>query len=274
MLTIANKQVTKDLLEKYDLQAKKRLGQNFIIDPSVVRRIAQKSLASPDITVIEIGPGLGALTQQLAPLAKRVLAIEVDGDMVEVLENELDLPNVEIIHEDFLKWDLSTVQDEQLMVVANVPYYITTAIIFRLIEADIKLLSMTLMMQKELANRLNAQISTKDYNALSVIIQYLFDVKSLMQIPKQCFLPIPKVDSTVIQFISKQPTEVKDQSAFFSFLKTSFQMKRKTLINNLKEAVDREELLKVLTDLEIGHDIRAEALSLEQFIAIYRSLYE
>ncbi len=275
MLTIANKQVTKDLLEKYNLQAKKKLGQNFIIDPSVVRTIAQKSLTTMESTVVEIGPGLGALTQFLAPLSKRVLAVEIDEDMVEVLSTELaSLTNVDIIHEDFLKWDLSVLGNQEVIVVANVPYYITTPIIFKWIESDVRVSSMTLMMQKELAHRLVADINTKDYNALSLMIQYLFDVKTIMNIPKQCFLPIPKVDSSVIQFVSKNDPQVANQSHFFEFLKQSFQMKRKTLMNNLKTTVDRDQLLSILDALNISPDVRAEAVSLDQFIEIYRRLYE
>ncbi|HHX06997.1 MAG TPA: ribosomal RNA small subunit methyltransferase A [Erysipelothrix sp.] len=275
MLTIANKQVTKDLLEKYNLQAKKRLGQNFIIDPSVVRTIAQKSLTTLESTVVEIGPGLGALTQFLAPLSKKVIAIEIDEDMVEVLTTELaSLNNVEIIHEDFLKWDVSVLGNQEVIVVANVPYYITTPIIFKWIESAVQVSSMTLMMQKELAHRLVADINTKDYNALSLMIQYLFEVKTIMQIPKQCFLPIPKVDSSVIQFVSKNDPQVVNQSQFFEFLKQSFQMKRKTLVNNLKTTIDKDQLLKVLDALKISPDVRAEAISLDQFIEMYRRLYE
>ena len=275
MLTIANKQVTKDLLEKYNLQAKKRLGQNFIIDPSVVRTIAQKSLTTLESTVVEIGPGLGALTQFLAPLSKKVIAIEIDEDMVEVLTTELaSLNNVEIIHEDFLKWDVSVLGNQEVIVVANVPYYITTPIIFKWIESAVQVSSMTLMMQKELAHRLVADINTKDYNALSLMIQYLFEVKTIMQIPKQCFLPIPKVDSSVIQFVSKNDPQVFNQSQFFEFLKQSFQMKRKTLVNNLKTTIDKDQLLKVLYALKISPDVRAEAISLDQFIEMYRRLYE
>lgn len=275
MLTIANKQVTKDLLEKYNLQAKKRLGQNFIIDPSVVRTIAQKSLTTLESTVVEIGPGLGALTQFLAPLSKKVIAIEIDEDMVEVLTTELaSLNNVEIIHEDFLKWDVSVLGNQEVIVVANVPYYITTPIIFKWIESAVQVSSMTLMMQKELAHRLVADINTKDYNALSLMIQYLFEVKTIMQIPKQCFLPIPKVDSSVIQFVSKNDPQVFNQSQFFEFLKQSFQMKRKTLVNNLKTTIDKDQLLKVLDALKISPDVRAEAISLDQFIEMYRRLYE
>ena len=275
MLTIANKQVTKDLLEKYNLQAKKRLGQNFIIDPSVVRTIAQKSLTTLESTVVEIGPGLGALTQFLAPLSKKVIAIEIDEDMVEVLTTELaSLNNVEIIHEDFLKWDVSVLGNQEVIVVANVPYYITTPIIFKWIESAVQVSSMPLMMQKELAHRLVADINTKDYNALSLMIQYLFEVKTIMQIPKQCFLPIPKVDSSVIQFVSKNDPQVVNQSQFFEFLKQSFQMKRKTLVNNLKTTIDKDQLLKVLDALKISPDVRAEAISLDQFIEMYRRLYE
>ncbi len=274
MSTIANRKVTMGLLEKYNLQAKKRLGQNFIVDPSVVVAIAEKSQIEADSTILEIGPGLGALTQQLAKRAKQVIAVEVDPDMVEVLEHELSMDNVKVVHQDFLDMDLSVLKDEKLMVVANVPYYITTPILFKLIESKLPLVSITLMIQKELADRLSAKVNTKEYNALSLMIAYLYQIKPILQIPKQCFHPKPKVDSTVIQLLPTKQKEVENEAAFFEFLKTSFQMKRKTLVNNLKTIIEREEIEAVLTELKIATDIRAEGVSLEQFIKIYRSLYE
>lgn len=274
MQTIANRKVTLFLLEKYDLKAKKHLGQNFIIDPSVVINIAIKSQVNHETTVLEIGPGLGSLTQQLALRSKKVYAIEIDKDMVEILQNELSLDNVIVIHEDFLDIDLSQFQSMPISVVANVPYYITTPILFKLIESDLNLISITMMIQKELANRLNAQVNTKDYNALSVMIRYLFEVKTILQIPKQCFHPIPKVDSSVIQLIPTPRTLGIDHRLFFEFVKRCFQMKRKTLANNLRDHVPLKQLFEALSLLNLSRDVRAESLNLGHFIDLYRRLYE
>lgn len=275
MPTISNYKVTMGLLEKHGLNAKKRLGQNFIIDPSVVKKIAENSGATRLTTTIEIGPGLGALTQQLSLVANEVIAIEIDDDMVEVLKDSLDVDNVKIIHQDFLEVDLSQFSHlEDVVVCANVPYYITTPILFKLIESDMKLSQITLMVQKEVAERLSAKVGSKEYNALSVMMDYLFDHKLLFKVPAACFYPKPRVDSMVISLKYKNSQLVKDQQKFFDFVKTCFVQRRKTLNNNLKEILDSYQIEKLFLDNKLKPSVRAQELTTSQFIEMYRGVYE
>lgn len=263
------------LLEKHGLNAKKRLGQNFIIDPSIVKKIAENSGATNTTTAIEIGPGLGALTQQLSYIANQVVAIEIDNDMVEVLKDSMDVDNVQVIHQDFLEVDLSQFNHlEDVVVCANVPYYITTPILFKLIESDLKLSQITLMVQKEVAERLSAKVGSKEYNALSVMMDYLFEHKLLFKVPAACFYPKPRVDSMVITLKFKHSIKVQDQQKFFDFVKTCFVQRRKTLNNNLKEILDNHEIEKLFIDNNLKPSVRAQELTTNQFIDMYRSVYE
>jgi 16S rRNA (adenine1518-N6/adenine1519-N6)-dimethyltransferase len=267
MKIISNYSVTQELLKKYDLFAKKRLGQNFIIDPSVVKKIARDSGADSNTVVLEIGPGLGALTQQLSKVSKEVISIEIDTDMVEILNNELDCDNCTIIHQDFLEYDLNQLQDQQeLVVCANVPYYITTPILFKLIESDIHFKQITMMVQKELGQRLVAQVGSSQYNALSVIISMLFDYSVVMNVDKRCFYPMPKIDSIVVALKTKELDKLFDYERFFEFVKKCFTQRRKTLVNNLKEWGNVSPILE-----ELGHSqtIRPQELTPSQFKEIY-----
>ena len=275
MPTISNYKVTMGLLEKHGLNAKKRLGQNFIIDPSIVKKIAENSGATRLTTAIEIGPGLGALTQQLSLVANEVIAIEIDDDMVEVLKDSLDVENVKIIHQDFLEVDLSQFSHlEDVVVCANVPYYITTPILFKLIESDLKLSQITLMVQKEVAERLSAKVKTKEYNALSVMMDYLFEHKLLFKVPAACFYPKPRVDSSVVSLKYKHSKQVHDQKKFFDFVKTCFVQRRKTLHNNLKAILDSTQIEKLFLINNLKPSVRAQELTTQQFIEMYRSIYE
>lgn len=270
MKTIAQYSVTQQLLKQYDLHAKKRFGQNFIIDPSVVQKIARESGATQESVCIEIGPGLGALTQKLSEVAKQVISIEIDDDMVEILQNECQLDNVEIVHQDFLEYDLNQLNSAQdIVVCANVPYYITTPILFKLIESDLNIRQITLMVQKELGQRLVAQVGSKEYNALSIMMATLFDFKTIMNVSKRCFYPSPKVDSVVVGLIRKPNTHHLDD--YFKFVKQSFTQRRKTLVNNLKETINIVPALK-----QLGHSemIRPQQLSPDQFRELYEALYE
>lgn len=268
MKTISQYSVTKSILNKYELHAKKRFGQNFIIDPSVVEKIARSCGATSDTTVIEIGPGLGALTQQLSLVSKKVISVEIDSDMVEILHNELDLGNVQIIHEDFLKVNLETLElNNDVVVCANVPYYITTPILFKLIESEMPIRQITLMVQKELGERLVAEVGTKEYNALSIMMACLFEFKTVMQVNKRCFLPAPKVDSVVISLIRRENTD--DLNQFFEFVKKSFTQRRKTLVNNLKEY---PEITKILVELGYDEKVRPQQLTKDDFKKIYEAL--
>lgn len=267
MKTISNYSVTQELLNKYDLFAKKRFGQNFIIDPSVVTKIARESGTNENTTVLEIGPGLGALTQQLSTLSKEVISVEIDDDMVEILKNEFTLDNVTIVHQDFLEYDLNQLKDKsELVVCANVPYYITTPILFKLIESEVHFKQITMMVQKELGQRLVAEVGSSQYNALSVIIAELFDYSVVMNVNKRSFYPMPKVDSLVIGLKTKDLDPQFDYERYFEFVKKCFTQRRKTLVNNLK---DWGNISHLLTELGYSNTIRPQELSPHQFKEIY-----
>jgi 16S rRNA (adenine1518-N6/adenine1519-N6)-dimethyltransferase len=256
-------------LKENNLHAKKKFGQNFIIDTSVVEKIARLSLSEHQI-VIEVGPGLGALTQQLALYAKHVVAYEIDPDCVKLLNDSFTDGKVEIIQQDFL-----TVTSEEVektgasVLVGNLPYYITTPILFHVLEDLSSVKIITIMVQKEVADRFTAKPSTKDYNALSVIIQTLCEAKVIMKVKPHVFLPQPTVDSSVVQLIRKDSKQ--DMKPFFAFVKLAFTQRRKTLINNLKSIPDIESHLTAL-----GHrsDIRAEAISPSEWLTLYARIYE
>lgn len=273
-MAIANATVTKALLDKYNVSAKKRFGQNFIIDPSVVIKIASESGTTPETTVLEIGPGLGALSEQLALRSKRVVAFEIDPDMINILKESVKDYAVEVISGDFLAQDLSPYQHEaELIVCANVPYNITTPILFKLIEAQLPIKSMTLMVQKELAQRLGATVNTKEYNALSIMMDYLFERKLIMKVPPHCFLPRPKVESQVIQLTFKEVHDNINRTQFFEFLRNSFTQRRKTIFNNLRTFLDVELIRKGLLSVGIDESRRPESISLEEFLKLYEVFY-
>lgn len=258
------------LLKKYEQKAKKHLGQNFIIDPSVVEGIASKS--GEKGICLEIGPGLGALTEQLAKRYDHVIAYEIDPYMVEILEESLEnYDNIEVIYEDFLKADIDYLKDQEISVCANLPYYITTPILFKLMELKTK--SITIMVQKEIADRLTAQVSTKDYSSLSIQMQYYFAINKVLNVSRQSFHPQPNVDSIVIQLKPKHNTMPYDEKTFFEFVRACFQFRRKTLVNNLK-AIDKDkDYSQILVDHGFDVRIRAENLIFEDFIKLYGVLY-
>ncbi|AMC92466.1 dimethyladenosine transferase [Erysipelothrix larvae] len=270
METIANKKVSMAYLQEYELRAKKKFGQNFIIDPSVVRKIA--SLSHGGDTVVEIGPGLGALTQQLALMYKQVIAYEIDPHMVEVLSSSLsELDNVEVVLQDFMKADLSRFKGQKVSVCANLPYYITTPLLFKLMELDVY--GMTLMVQKEIGERLAAKPNTREYSALTIQIQYYFDVKTVMNVSKESFHPRPNVDSIVVSLTPKAVEMPYDEKAFFAFVKACFQFRRKTLTNNLKTLNLDVDYHAVLTSCGIDEKVRADMLSYDDYIKLYGVLY-
>ena len=271
---------TREIMEIYDLYPKKGYGQNFIIEPQIVRHIAEYSGVDRDSLVIEIGPGIGALTQQLSERAGQVLAYEIDLKLQEVLADTLsECENVRIIFEDVLKRDLkediSSYIYNDIYVCANLPYYVTTPILFHLIESGISFKNITVMVQKEMADRFNARVGTKEYNGLSVLLQYLFDMKVVMKVPKTVFLPKPQVDSVVIQFTPKNNTKVKDFDAFNEMVKNCFTQRRKTIYNNLKEYLsDQNKAEEFLNKAEIESSRRAESLTVEEFIRLYEVIHE
>ncbi|MGN1054298.1 MAG: 16S rRNA (adenine(1518)-N(6)/adenine(1519)-N(6))-dimethyltransferase RsmA, partial [Erysipelotrichaceae bacterium] len=267
---------TNEILDKYNLKAKKKFGQNFLIDANTVEKIAKHACDKDHIT-IEIGPGIGSLTQKLAKYSKEVISYEIDSSLIPVLSDTLsDLDNVTVIEEDFLNTDLgkASYHDEEIVVAANLPYYITTPILFKLFESDLKIKCISVMVQKEVADRFKASVNSKDYNALSVIVQHSYDVSILMNISKNVFNPKPNVDSAVIVFKPKTKKYVKDEKEFYEMVKMAFTQRRKTLFNNLKEHFDNEKIKKMYETLGLKDSIRAQEIDLDTFIRIYEVLYE
>ena len=268
---------TKEILAKYDLRAKKGFGQNFLVDPKIVERCAEE--AHCEGAVIEIGPGIGSLTEQLALHSKHVTAFEVDEDLIPVLEDTLSpYDNVEVILEYFLVCDLRKKVDElkekygMVSVCANLPYYITSPVLFRLFEEAPDIPYITVMVQKEVGDRFAANVNDKEYSALSVEAQYLYNVKKLFNVPARSFNPSPNVDSIIIQFERKDVQESKeDIKDFFSFVKVCFKQRRKTIYNNLKEIMDGEQAMTLLEKAGIEPSRRAQELTTEQLKAIYEA---
>ncbi len=262
------------ILKKFGMSAKKGFGQNFIIDPSVVEKIARVSGIDENSNVIEVGPGIGALTEQLALKAKTVTAFEIDPRCIEVLaETMIDYPNVKVVLQDFLNVKETDLPEGNLTLCANLPYYVTTPILFHIIEELPHITSFTIMVQKEVADRFVAKPSTKDYNALSIIVQTLFEVKTVMNVSKAVFLPRPTVDSAVVRFQRKANLAIVDPDRFFKLVKLSFTQRRKTLANNLKEISDTQTIQAKLIQAGLDLNVRAEALSLIDFYRLYEVWY-
>ncbi len=246
---------------------KKYLGQNFLFDPSILRKIVETAKIKHDDTVVEIGPGLGALTKMLIEAAKKIIAIELDYELYEKLKDELkEFKNIELIHGDALKYSYEEL--EPFKVVANIPYYITTPIIFRLIQARKNLKSMTLTIQKEVAQRIVGKPGTKDYGVLSIAVQYYANPELKFIIPKGAFRPVPKVDSAVIhiEILDKPRVTVIDEKLFFKIVRTAFAQRRKTLSNSLKSI--SMDIKEILIDAGIDPSRRAETLRIEEFVRI------
>lgn len=278
MRVIATPSATKSILEKYDLYAKKNYGQNFLVEPGIVSKIAQAAIINDHCVAFEIGPGIGALTQMLAQFAKKVVAFEIDERLPEVLADTLsECENVEVILKDFMEIDLEayvaqyTSKGEDVVIAANLPYYITTPILFKIFESKCDIKAITVMMQKEVADRFAASCNTKDYNALSVITQYRCNVKNVMKVPRMVFNPKPNVDSAVLQFTFKENDASIDENKFFEMVKQCFKQRRKTILNNFMEMFSNKEQAKAyLLKAGIQESRRAESLSLDEFIQLYR----
>jgi len=271
---------TKAIMAEFGLYPNKGFGQNFIIEPKIIEKIAQASQADKNTAVIEVGPGIGALTEQLAIVARSVLAFEIDKKLINVLAHTLsDYDNVKIINEDFLTCDLNyhyqTLKQtcDQIIMVANLPYYITTTIIFKVIESKGDFSSLTFMVQKELADRFMAKPNTKDYNALSVMLQHLYDINIVMRVSPNVFIPKPAVDSIVVRFVPKDIEDDIDQDKFFQLIKACFIQRRKTIYNNLKQYLD-QDINMILTRVGISAQRRAESLTLDEFKSLYGVIYE
>lgn len=267
----------KELLEKNGFSLKKKFGQNFIIDENIINSIIDKSKIDKDTLVIEVGPGAGSLTYKLGKSAKNVICYEIDTTLKNILkENIKDLDNVEVIYQDFLKVniekDIKKYEYKKLYFVANLPYYITTPIIIKIIEDNISVDKMVFMVQKEVGNRFKATPGTKEYNSLSVYLNYYFDVKKIVDVSRHVFLPEPNVDSIVVEFTKKNNLyNLRNEEVFFKLVRDSFAQKRKTLRNNLK-GYNLEKIEEVLKRHNFGLSVRAEQLTVEIFIEIANNL--
>lgn len=266
-----------DLLDKNEFRLKKQFGQNFIVDENIINNIISKAELNKDIMVIEIGPGAGSLTYKLAINSKNVLCYEIDTSLEPILkENLKDLDNVDVIFNDFLKADVKSDLEKykfnKLYVVANLPYYITTPIITKIIEDEIPVDKIVVMVQKEVGDRFKAQPNSKDYNSLSIYLNYYYEISKLMDISRNIFIPKPNVDSIIVCF-EKRSDKVKvvDEKLFFKLVRDAFKQKRKNLRNNLKE-YDLDKIEKILNELGLNLNVRAEALSIETFAHIANNL--
>ena len=275
---------TKFLMKKYKISANKSLGQNFLINDEAVDDIVSSSKICSDDLVIEIGPGLGTLTKELLEKAAKVIAIELDTRMIKILNDRFSLyNNFEIINEDVLKVDLEKLISDQknnlpqiknVKIVANLPYYITTPIIEKIIEDDLGVDKIVIMVQKEVGDRFNAKVGTKDYNSLTVFLNYYFDIKKLMNVSRNSFVPAPNVDSVIIEMDKKKNNyAVENEKLFFNIIRDSFKFKRKNLRNNLK-GYNLDKILEVLKEYDLDLTVRAENLTIEQFIEISNKLNE
>lgn len=267
----------KEQMEKYNFNLKKIYGQNFIIDENVINNIMIGANVDKDTLVIEIGPGAGSLTYKLSCFSKNVLCYEIDTTLKPLLEDNLkDCDNVNIIYKDFLKAnvldDIKNYEYKKLYVVANLPYYITTPIIIKFIEEEIPVNKIVVMVQKEVGDRFKAKPNTKEYNSLSIYLNYYFDVKKILDVSRNVFIPKPNVDSIVVEFSKKENLyELKDKQLFFKLVKDSFVQKRKTLKNNLK-SYDLQKIEQILNKYGFNLSVRAEQLPIEVFVDIANNL--
>lgn len=262
---------TKDLVEKYNFRFTKSLGQNFLIDETVLDDIVDGADITKDDYVIEIGPGVGTLTKELINRARRVTSIELDSKLIPILEAELSCyENFDLVHKDALKVDYRELigDEKNVKVVANLPYYVTTPIIANLLNDDLNIKSITIMIQKEVAERINGEPGTKEYGAFTLLAQYYCDTKIIRNVPPSCFIPSPKVDSIVIRLdkLEKPRVEVEDKKLFFNIIRQSFNMRRKTLWNGIKSVgLEKEVQEKAFAEANIDPTRRGETLSIQEF---------
>ena len=286
MEKLSNPQKTIEVLQKYNFSFQKKFGQNFLIDPHVLDKIIAAAEITKDDFVLEIGPGIGTLTQYLAEAAREVVAVEIDSSLIPILEDTLSsYDNVSVINEDVLKVDLKKLVEERnggkpIKVVANLPYYITTPIIMGLFESHVPLKSLTVMVQKEVALRMQAGPGTKDYGALSLAVQYYADPYLAANVPPNCFMPRPNVGSAVIRLtrFEETPVKVTDEALLFRLIRASFNQRRKTLQNGLVNSPElhfsKEQVAAAIETLGVSPSVRGEALTLEQFAALCNALSE
>ena len=277
MEKLSNPQRTIEVIKKYEFCFQKKFGQNFLIDENVVRKIVREAGVTKDDFVLEIGPGIGTMTQILCEEAREVVAVEIDKKLIPILTQDTlsYYDNVTVINEDILKLDIVKLANERnggkpIKVVANLPYYITTPIIMGLFESQVPLDSITIMVQKEVADRMQVGPGTKDYGALSLAVQFYARPQIVLTVPASCFMPRPNVDSAVIRLerFKESPVDVADQHLMFNIIRASFNQRRKTMTNSVVNAglgITKEKLLTALEACGLPATVRGEALTLEQF---------
>lgn len=285
---IASPSRTKEILQRHGFSFKKSLGQNFLTEPNILRRIAATAELNEDSQIIEVGPGIGALTEHLARSGGEVVAFEIDGRLLPILEETLaPYDNVTVVNEDVLKVNLREIAsqvfdlEKPIQVVANLPYYITTPIMLHFLESDLPVEKMVVMMQKEVAERIQAKPKSKAYGSLSIAVQYYMEASIAFIVPKTAFVPQPNVDSAILKLERRQQplVEVKDEDFFFKVVKAAFQLRRKTLWNNLLHTFGKDEVTKAwleqsLSLAEIDPKRRGETLSIEEFASLVNHMLE
>lgn len=285
MPTLGNPKGTIEILKKYNFNFQKRFGQNFLIDSNILTKIVESAEVTKEDFVLEIGPGIGTMTQYLAESAREVVAVEIDKSLIPILGDTLSsYDNVTVINEDILKVDIERLVQEKnqgkpIKVVANLPYYITTPIIMGLFESHVPLKSITIMVQKEVADRMQVGPGTKDYGALSLAVQYYARPEVIAYVSPACFIPKPNVGSAVIRLdrYEKPPVETEDEAFLFAVIKAAFNQRRKTLANGLANArelgITRQQAEEALLQMELSPSIRGEALTLREFADLSNILY-
>ena len=275
---LSSHQATKEVVQKHNFKFSKSLGQNFLIDTNVIDRILEGARVKEGDYVIEVGPGIGTLTKEMGRSAEKVVAIEIDKTLIPILEETLvDFPNIEVINQDILKVNVQELVKEKLnggpvKLVANLPYYITTPIVMKFLEEDIPVTDIVVMVQKEVADRMNAKPNTKDYGALSVAVQYYCDTEIVAKAPRHMFMPQPNVDSTVIglHVREEQIYHVDNEDIFFKTVKASFGQRRKTLLNSLGGLgfLSKDQIKEALKEANIDEKRRGETISIEEFASL------
>ena len=285
-MKLGNPKNTIEVIQKYDFDFQKKFGQNFLIDERVLEKIISAAEVNKDDFVLEIGPGIGTMTQYLAENAREVMAVEIDKNLIPILSDTLSAyDNVSILNADILKVDIAKIVEEKnggkpVKVVANLPYYITTPIIMGLFESHVPIDSITIMVQKEVADRMQEGPGSKEYGALSLAVQYYAKPEIVVNVPPNCFMPQPKVGSAVIRLTrhSEPPVTVKSEKLLFQVIRASFNQRRKTLANGLANygafGLPKEELQACIEELGVPVNIRGEALSLEQFAQLSNIIYD
>lgn len=280
MAVLGNPKNTIEVLQKYNFNFQKKFGQNFLIDTRILEGIIQAAHVTKEDFVLEIGPGIGTMTQYLCEHAREVVAVEIDQNLIPILKDTLsEYDNVEVINDDILKVDINQLARERnggkpIKVVANLPYYITTPIIMGLFESHVPIDSITIMVQKEVADRMQVGPGTKDYGALSLAVQYYAKPEIVLNVPPSCFMPQPKVGSAVIRLTRHEvpPVDVKNEKLMFALIRASFNQRRKTLANGLNNfpqiSLSKEQIQECIVELGVPVTVRGEALSLEQFAAL------